>query len=485
MSTAVPPSRRSTFLRWVWRLALGVLVAVGLAALGWWWQLERQAVEGRADLDAAHAETEALDPRWRWEQILEDRQPLPAEQDSAAIILRMQQLLAGLPQEKLSDLSDPPPNRLRDADTLQRLEALLASREEAVALAATLIDHPHGRGEWVADPDSRTEPPAHVKASREAVWLLTLDSERLLAEGRSVGAARHIHAILHAGSSVQEEGEALGALVHIALRGIASTRVERLLAQGEPDEATLTRLQEHFAAEAAERPTLLGIRSERALGERAFTKWAAGKGSLAVRFEAAPGSSLFTKTLMCRGIPGEHAAYLRSMNRLVTIASLPMEKQFSEWSALERELGTLRRDAQEQGYGITAALTVPAVRVVGEAGVRDHALMLCTVTTFAVERYRRAKQRWPEKLDELVPAYLPAVPIDPYSGAPLRYRRFDDGVAVYSVSRNRIDDGGVKIASRHFLDPDADLGLRLWDPPHRRLPPLQPGGDEPEREGGP
>jgi hypothetical protein len=52
--------------------------------------------------------------------------------------------------------------------------------------------------------------------------------------------------------------------------------------------------------------------------------------------------------------------------------------------------------------------------------------------------------RLPETLDELVPAYLPAVPRDPFArtDAPLCYRKDGTEWTVYSVGPNGADDGG-------------------------------------------
>jgi hypothetical protein len=48
-------------------------------------------------------------------------------------------------------------------------------------------------------------------------------------------------------------------------------------------------------------------------------------------------------------------------------------------------------------------------------------------------------------LNDLVPRYLPAIPIDPLDpdGDPLRYRLNGDKCVVYSVGPNRVDDGGT------------------------------------------
>jgi hypothetical protein len=64
-----------------------------------------------------------------------------------------------------------------------------------------------------------------------------------------------------------------------------------------------------------------------------------------------------------------------------------------------------------------------------------------------------------KSLAELVPQFLPAVPEDPFDHKPLRYiRRSDTEWLVYSVGRNRSDDGGKKPKSSSAADKrDADL----------------------------
>ena len=56
---------------------------------------------------------------------------------------------------------------------------------------------------------------------------------------------------------------------------------------------------------------------------------------------------------------------------------------------------------------------------------------------------------------------LEAVPLDPYDGQPLRYRRLADGIAVYSIGKNGVDDGGdtTNAGNPH----GTDEGVRLWD----------------------
>ncbi|MEE8169011.1 MAG: hypothetical protein V3T70_00550 [Phycisphaerae bacterium] len=60
----------------------------------------------------------------------------------------------------------------------------------------------------------------------------------------------------------------------------------------------------------------------------------------------------------------------------------------------------------------------------------------------ALAQYHRRHGRYPDSLSELVPEFLPAVPIDVVDGEPLRYRLTDDSYILYSIGVNKKDDGG-------------------------------------------
>ena len=61
----------------------------------------------------------------------------------------------------------------------------------------------------------------------------------------------------------------------------------------------------------------------------------------------------------------------------------------------------------------------------------------------AVERFRRDHaMALPATLEALVPTYLTAIPLDPFTGEPLRYKRDEDGYTIYSVGADEKDDGG-------------------------------------------
>jgi hypothetical protein len=63
-------------------------------------------------------------------------------------------------------------------------------------------------------------------------------------------------------------------------------------------------------------------------------------------------------------------------------------------------------------------------------------------TRLALERYRAAKGEFPATLAELTPEFLRELPVDPYTGKRLLYRREPGGAMIWSPGENLRDDGG-------------------------------------------
>ena len=87
-------------------------------------------------------------------------------------------------------------------------------------------------------------------------------------------------------------------------------------------------------------------------------------------------------------------------------------------------------------YGV---LSMPSISQTG----RDLAIRRVALVTLAVERYRRAHgEALPASLTALVPQYLAAIPVDPFSGDPVIYLPTQERYLVYSVDTNMKNDRG-------------------------------------------
>jgi hypothetical protein len=89
-------------------------------------------------------------------------------------------------------------------------------------------------------------------------------------------------------------------------------------------------------------------------------------------------------------------------------------------------------------------------------------IMLANRTGLACRLYKSRTGRYPGTLDELVPGLLAEVPIDPFTGKPMVYRREGEGFVVYSLGSNQKDDGGrsTYMITQLVMDKDDDWSWR-------------------------
>lgn len=93
---------------------------------------------------------------------------------------------------------------------------------------------------------------------------------------------------------------------------------------------------------------------------------------------------------------------------------------------------------------VLAGLAYPAIGQYCSAELRLAAQLGLIRTSVALERFRLEQGICPERLEQLVPRFLPAVPVDPFPGDPLIYRNTPEQPGLlYSVGPDLIDNGGV------------------------------------------
>ena len=105
-------------------------------------------------------------------------------------------------------------------------------------------------------------------------------------------------------------------------------------------------------------------------------------------------------------------------------------------------------------YNMFGRMLLPALGRAAERFAQAQTTANLARVACALERYRLANGQFPESLRALVPKFIEQVPPDVMNGQPLKYRRTDDGQFVlYSVGRDRTDDGGkIELTKGGSLD---------------------------------
>lgn len=457
--------RRRLMVAGICLLALLAVPVIGYFVLSW---------HGERSMQAVIEETDRLDPRWRINDVLADRAAIPDDENSALVALKVDKLLRseggfslGIKYDHAFD--DIVPQRRLNGVQIEALRQALDKHEKALPLARSLKDF-SGEGrypiKYTADMISTS---LDVLAqSRGVAHLLQNDAWRRAEEGDIAGAMQSCRAILALARSVGDEPVILAALVRIAEAHIAVGALERTLAQGRAPEEELKAMQELIRREMAAPFLVTAMRGERASFDVIAAELQHGKVKVSglVGRRAPTWEDWLLDHFPVVALQGRPEC-LRLLNKAVEASKLPPEKQAAEMDTIEKEI--------RGNSNLLARTLLPAVTKVSHAHCRNQANLSCALCAVAAERYRLHHGAWPVALQDLVDGgWIEAVPIDPFDGQPLRYKRVPgEGVVIYSVGLDGVDNGGVLDRER-MLQPGTDLGFLLFDEARRRQAPLPP-----------
>ena len=263
----------------------------------------------------------------------------------------------------------------------------------------------------------------YVMRMRSGARILTLQAHVCAHRGDAHGAARAIRSLLKLADSIEHEPILISQLVRIACEGIATEAIRELLPHVEFSKEDLQPLQDDLRAHDFKEAVHISLMGERVLGMDLFESMG-GRGL----------GPMFNDDLAC---------YLRYMDSNIAAMKKP-------WPQARQAARSAQRDLEATAKrGIVAVLryrltkmVAPALQAVVEAATRAQATSGMADAAIAVELYRRQHGKLPRKLGELVPEFLPKVPIDPYDGKPLRYVVRQKEYVLYSVGEDGADGGG-------------------------------------------
>jgi hypothetical protein len=437
---------------------LGLVASLGA---GWWylaWAAER-------DFQEALAETDRLDPGWRIEDLLKAREQVPEDENSALLVLKVHAALrlgGGFNFKVEESIGALAPNVQLNAEQAVALQEYLGRQEKAQAFARRLKDMPRGAYPNTYDPQKAVLTVDWVQRAREVTHFLSLGAMLATQEENGSLAADICRANLNTARSIGDDPTLIAHLVRIAMAEISIRSLQRVLAQATLAEDDLRLLQETVQREIDDPRLYWAMRGERGISMDMLQATEDGRLARSTINFGKPGWQAWLAGWLPVTLSLNRAEYLRTVNQAVEASKAPVEKQ----------LDALERVVEERGHGNAISGSIlPAFSKVASAHARNQASLRATLLALAAERYRAEKTAWPASPDDLVKAgLLKAVPVDPFDGQPMRYLRVADGVVFYSVGYDRTDNGGV-IDTNNPMTPGSDIGVRLWSPESRRLPP--------------
>jgi hypothetical protein len=300
-----------------------------------------------------------------------------------------------------------------------------------------------------------------------AVQLRTRAAARVAA-GDTAGAAEDIDTMFRLAELTGEDPTLIGYLVRVAIQNIASGAFWDGTSQHAWSEAQLVAFQRRFAALKQRDALVQAFRGERLFGKTTFELMRQGRLDPEMLGAMDSGRDGFIGAVMPKAWLLQNQAYhSRVMDQIVDALqhSDPERGIGAKGSAWEKEridgwlVDTTRQ--RYHPYRIFTHMLLPALAQVHAKADRSLTTARLAMAVAALERHRLANGGYPKTLADLVPRFLPAVPIDPMDGQPLRYRLNADGsFTLYGVGPNHADDNGVFESKQgHDLD-------WVWPPNH-------------------
>lgn len=158
--------------------------------------------------------------------------------------------------------------------------------------------------------------------------------------------------------------------------------------------------------------------------------------------------------------------FLDEFSRSLAALDLPLSNAIPKLAALGRKEAAYREQVEKQNAGpISKLFGIQDVWLsVSSSPSRDGKLLVLEAKTLAYVRTAQtalAVERWrlkhdghpPDSLSELVPDFLPSVPIDPFGDNPLRYKTNGLGYTIYSIGPDYEDNNG-KEETAHMKESD-------------------------------
>jgi hypothetical protein len=381
------------------------------------------------------AETDKLDPHWRLADIAKGRAKLDPAKNAGRLALSAARQVPDHALDKARDecVWRRDPSGPAPEPELERLRAVVRAYGPALTEARALADYSAGQIDIDFNFDRPLETKLeHLEPIRRTAHLLAFDARIRTAAGDAPGAVRSAGSILVLARCCRDEPISMSQLVNIAINAIAIDALEQALACTGISDDELLSLQ--WLLETGGNDTLaLALRGERALIHAAIETNTAGTVS-----------------------PASHAWFLRTMNRAIDLAAKRVPHYSAEWTSF---VADFQRD-------LPADLRVmPALDKFSASAARGTTYLRTAAVAVAAERYRRATGAWPTDLRQLVPAYIAALPTDPYTGNAIQSARTAQGFSAYVK-------GEAAVASGEFVAIGAQAekcqGFRLLNPQRRR-----------------
>ena len=382
----------------------------------------------------------------------------------------------------------------------QGIQRLLREYEPVFALLDQALADPHPH---VPSRGRIGSFPPYLSQVREIARWSYVSSQLKADAGDYAGAFRDLDRVLGVANVICYGGLLINHLVGIGCDAIAANAVSEIATRRDVPAPILRQAAREFLAHADRaEPYVEAVRADQLGVDRMVEVWheAADPNMLAafgLSTTKPHGKALYRAMFLAARLAGSTPpTSVRNLENCYQHIVALAEKPFRASTAAEYDAFTAGLQANSTRKNLIlrtrdplgcllASRVFPAFRQAHQKFTHRDASMRGTALLLAIKAYEKERGTPPERLEQLVPDYLPRVPQDPFDGKPFRYLPRNvpnlppQAWAVYSVGEDFTDDGGEAQHVGLFRDPDLVWPSQPYPPPP--LPTtsrvLQPAGE--------
>ena len=365
--------------------------------------------------------------------------------------------------DDLSHLPVPPADMPAPQAVLFALEGL----RDALEQIAEAARRPHCRHE-LNSADFRDTSLARVAPYKPMADRFRLRAVARLAVGDPKGAAEDIETILRLGEHLDEDSALMSHLVRIALQGFAYNAFWEGTSQHLWSDVQLATFQQRFATSTLRAGLVGAFQGERLFGQSCMERERQGRLDLATLGTTEVGKGSSGGRMPDAWLLQNQVHHARMLDRVVDVLQRSdpnrcVAAKDSIWETEQIDRTVFVTEGRRlHPYRILIDPMLPALARMHTKTDQCLSISHMAATVAVLERHRLATGGYPKTLADLMPRFLPAMPLDPMDNQPLRYRLNTDGTfTLYSVGPNHTDDGGVMSKSKDAEHPDW-----VWPPNH-------------------
>jgi hypothetical protein len=290
---------------------------------------------------------------------------------------------------------------------------------------------------------------------RRAARLLAWNARYEATHGRLAAALRDVADVYRVAEHSERDPMLISVLATISIDTLATRTLEAVLASAEPtaEDLTAIRIETSFSAQ---RSLQRAFRGEEAFGLSFYGALARNEmlGSPAIFGTNLPISRVNVAPYRVFMMSQDVAAYRNFMAKMRHFAGQPYYQVQPAVLAYEASLA-------DNSPGLLTRIIVPVLSAANKAVVEGDALHRLAMLGLAMARYYAEHKKYPDRLEDLVPDYIAAVPVDPFDGKPIKMRVAEDRIVLYSIGRDMTDDQGTE-RDNTVLTGDVTFSLRRW-----------------------